>query len=418
MKQCKKLTAFFLAFAMILSLAGSIGAKAATSMTVTLYVAQDSKVMIKPVTVTLTDADKKDFGVDLATDKLTPLHALAKYYQTVKNVSDADMKNYITPAKGAISAIKLDPKDSGSASASGLDSVYWMWAENGNNVMVNEEETANKGYQWQYTSYDYPLQDKDTVTFYGLWSPYPANDPTFLSSFDKDSYTATAGSDVAVTVNGKGTEYDASFNSISYTAAVSGASVTAYDSTNDQAVASAVTDAKGKASIRFEKEGTYYLTSSRLAPDKKHYDASVAYASVTVTKKASDAGNSNKGNTTTQPGNTNKNNNVTVTNPDSSAKKTTSTVKKPGKVTKVSCKVKASKKKKKSVTVKWAKTKNAKKYKVYLSKKQKKGYKAVKTTTKTKTVLKLKKGTYFVKVKAVNKTKSGSFSKVCKVRVK
>ena len=146
MKQCKKLTAFFLAFAMILSLAGSTGAKAATSMTVTLYVAQDSKVMIKPVTVTLTDADKKDFGVDLATDKLTPLHALAKYYQTVKNVSDADMKNYITPAKGAISAIKLDPKDSGSASASGLDSVYWMWAENGNNVMVNEEETANKGY--------------------------------------------------------------------------------------------------------------------------------------------------------------------------------------------------------------------------------------------------------------------------------
>ena len=66
MKQCKKLTAFFLAFAMILSLAGSTGAKAATSMTVTLYVAQDSKVMIKPVTVTLTDADKKDFGVDLA----------------------------------------------------------------------------------------------------------------------------------------------------------------------------------------------------------------------------------------------------------------------------------------------------------------------------------------------------------------
>lgn len=46
-----------------------------------------------------------------------------------------------------------------------------------------------------------------------------------------------------------------------------------------------------------------------------------------------------------------------------------------------------------------------KKYKVYISKKQKKGYKAVKTTTKTKTVLKLKKGTYFVKVKAVNKTK-------------
>ena len=283
--------------------------------------------------------------------------------------------------------------------------------------MVNEEETANKGYQWQYSSYDYPLQNKDTVTFYGLWSPYPANDPTFLSSFDKDSYTTAAGSDVAVTVNGKGVKYEG-YNSVSYTAAVSGASVTAYDSTNDKAVASAVTDAKGKASIRFEKEGTYYLTSSRLASDKKHYDASVAYASVTVTKKASDAGNSNTGNTTTQPGTTNKNNNVTVTNPDSSAKKTTSTVKKPGKVTKVSCKVKASKKKKKSVTVKWAKTKNAKKYKVYLSKKQKKGYKAVKTTTKTKTVLKLKKGTYFVKVKAVNKTKSGSFSKVCKVRVK
>lgn len=417
MKQFKKLTAFFLAFAMVLSLAGSTGAKAATSMTVTLYVAQDNKVMIKPVTVTLTDADKKDFGVDLATDKLTPLHALAKYYQTVKSVSDADMKNYITPAKGAISAIKLDPKDSGSASASDLNSVYWMWAENGNNVMVNKEASENLGYDLQYSSYDYPLQDKDTVTFYGLWSPYPANDPTFLSSFDKDSYTTVAGNDVAVTVNGKGVKYEG-YNSVSYTAAVSGASVTAYDSTNDQAVASATTGADGKASIRFEKEGTYYLTSSRLASDKKHYDASVAYASVTVTKKASDAGNSNTGNTTTQPGNTNKNNNVTVTNTDSSANKTASTVKKPGKVTKVSYKVKASKKKKKSVTVKWAKTKNAKKYKVYLSKKQKKGYKAVKTTTKTKTVLKLKKGTYFVKVKAVNKTKSGSFSKVCKVRVK
>ena len=73
MKQCKKLTAFFLAFAMILSLAGSTGAKAATSMTVTLYVAQDSKVMIKPVTVTLTDADKKDYGIGLSTETLTPL---------------------------------------------------------------------------------------------------------------------------------------------------------------------------------------------------------------------------------------------------------------------------------------------------------------------------------------------------------
>ena len=59
MKQCKNLPPFSPGFAMILSLAGSTGAKAATSMTVTLYVAQDSKVMIKPVTVTLTDADKR-----------------------------------------------------------------------------------------------------------------------------------------------------------------------------------------------------------------------------------------------------------------------------------------------------------------------------------------------------------------------
>lgn len=67
-------------------------------------------------------------------------------------------------------------------------------------------------------------------------------------------------------------------------------------------------------------------------------------------------------------------------------------------------KVVKSKKAKKSVKLTWKKASRAKGYQVYVSKKNKKHFKKSATVKKTKKTLKLKKGTYYVKVRAYNKT--------------
>ena len=76
-------------------------------------------------------------------------------------------------------------------------------------------------------------------------------------------------------------------------------------------------------------------------------------------------------------------------------------VTKPAQVKSLKAKVVKSKKAKKSVKLTWKKASRAKGYQVYVSKKNKKHFKKSATVKKTKKTLKLKKGTYYVKVRAI-----------------
>ena len=67
MKNKKKLLSLLLVFIMALTMFQGFAAKAESSITVTLRVEQDEATLVPPVQVTLTDADKKDYGIGLDT---------------------------------------------------------------------------------------------------------------------------------------------------------------------------------------------------------------------------------------------------------------------------------------------------------------------------------------------------------------
>ena len=86
----------------------------ADTVKVTLRLEQDNKTLVTPVEVTLTDEDKKDYGIDLSTETLTPLHALAKYLTEKKGATTETMKNYIMASKSQyglyVTGISIDGK--------------------------------------------------------------------------------------------------------------------------------------------------------------------------------------------------------------------------------------------------------------------------------------------------------------------
>lgn len=98
-----------------------------------------------------------------------------------------------------------------------------------------------------------------------------------------------------------------------------------------------------------------------------------------------------------------------------SATPTPKVTEKPGRA-----KIKSAKSKKKTITIKLAKIKNARKYEIrYATNKKFKKAKGKTTKKLICTLKKLKRGTtYYIKVRAVNGSKSGKWSKVKKVRVK
>ena len=91
MKNKKKLLSVLLVFVMTVSVFHGYAAKAADTVKVTLRLEQDNKTLVTPVEVTLTDADKKDYGIGLSTKTLTPLHALAKYLTEKKGATTETM---------------------------------------------------------------------------------------------------------------------------------------------------------------------------------------------------------------------------------------------------------------------------------------------------------------------------------------
>ncbi len=449
MKNKKKLLSVLLVFVMTVSVFHGYAAKAADTVKVTLRLEQDNKTLVTPVEVTLTDEDKKDYGIGLSTETLTPLHALAKYLTEKKGATTETMKNYIMAREESyglkLNGISIDGKSDGSASSDGLDGVSWMYTVN------NTDPGVGMG--------SYSLKNNDAVTIYGLW--YSDNVKTNYSYFENSTVNTTVSTKTPVSLKGLG--YDENYNLI--VKPISNATVVAakYENeastaTKDNAVATAQTDDNGVATLSFDEAGTYVLSAYRLDSDGKHSNISRPYgivnvraavtaptatptvtptaaptvtptatptvtptaaptvtptatptvtptATPTVTPTATPAGDSlGKPVPTKTPTAT-----PTPASDDKGIKKVAKTP------TKVKVVVKKSKKKKKSVTVSWKKAANAKGYRILLSKKKNGKYTKVTDTKKTKYTFKKTKGTYYVKLKAyVVKSNKSTYSKATK----
>ena len=429
MKNKKKLLSVLLVFVMTVSVFHGYAAKAADTVKVTLRLEQDNKTLVTPVEVTLTDADKKDYGIGLSTKTLTPLHALAKYLTEKKGATTETMKNYIMASTSQyglfVNGISIDGNSDGSASSDALDGVNWGYAVN------NTDPGVGMG--------SYSLKNNDAVTIYGLWGggTWPNNVETNYSYFENSTLNTTVSNKTTVSLKGVG--HDESYNPI--VKSISNATVVAakYENeastaTTGNAVSLVQTDENGTATLSFDKAGTYVLSAYRLDSDGKHSNISRPYgivnvlaavtaptatptvtptaaptvtptAAPTVTPTATPAGDSlGKPVPTKTP--------TATPTPASDDKGIKKVAKKP---TKVKVVVKKSKKKKKSVTVSWKKAANAKGYRIALSKKKNGKYKKVTDTKKTKYTFKKTKGTYYVKLTAyVVKSDKATFSKATK----
>ena len=429
MKNKRKLLCVLLVFVMTVSVFHGYAAKAADTVKVTLRLEQDNKTLVTPVEVTLTDADKKDYGIGLSTKTLTPLHALAKYLTEKKGATTETMKNYIMASTSQyglfVNGISIDGNSDGSASSDALDGVNWGYAVN------NTDPGVGMG--------SYSLKNNDAVTIYGLWGggTWPNNVETNYSYFENSTLNTTVSNKTTVSLKGVG--HDKSYNPI--VKSISNATVVAakYENeastaTTGNAVSLVQTDENGTATLSFDKAGTYVLSAYRLDSDGKHSNISRPYgivnvlaavtaptatptvtptaaptvtptAAPTVTPTATPAGDSlGKPVPTKTP--------TATPTPASDDKGIKKVAKKP---TKVKVVVKKSKKKKKSVTVSWKKAANAKGYRIALSKKKNGKYKKVTDTKKTKYTFKKTKGTYYVKLTAyVVKSDKATFSKATK----
>ena len=412
MKNKKKLLSVLLVFVMTVSVFHGYAAKAADTVKVTLRLEQDNKTLVTPVEVTLTDEDKKDYGIDLSTETLTPLHALAKYLTEKKGATTETMKNYIMASKSQyglyVTGISIDGKSNGSASSDGLDGVNWMYTVN------NTDPGVGMG--------SYSLKNNDAVTIYGLWGggTWPNNVETNYSYFENSTVTTTVSNKTTVSLKGVG--YDENYNPI--VKSISNATVVAakYENeastaTTGNAVTLAQTDDNGVATLSFDKAGTYVLSAYRLDSDDKHSNISRPYAIVKVLAAVTAPTATPTATPTAAPTATPTATPVpTVTPAPPTPASDDKGIKKVAKTpTKVKVVVKKSKKKKKSVTVSWKKAANAKGYRIALSKKKNGKYKKVTDTKKTKYTFKKTKGTYYVKLTAyVVKSDKATFSKATK----
>ena len=412
MKNKKKLLSVLLVFVMTVSVFHGYAAKAADTVKETLRLEQDNKTLVTPVEVTLTDEDKKDYGIGLSTETLTPLHALAKYLTEKKGATTETMKNYIMASESQyglyVNGISIDGKSDGSASSDALDGVNWMYTVN------NTDTGVGMG--------SYSLKNNDAVTIYGLWGggTWPNNVETNYSYFENSTLNTTVSNKTTVSLKGVG--YDENYTPI--VKSISNATVVAakYENeastaTKDTAVATALTDDYGVATLSFDKAGTYVLSAYRLDSDGKHSNISRPYGIVKVLAAVTAPTATPTVTPTAAPTATPTATPVpTVTpappTPASDDKGIKKVAKKP---TKVKVVVKKSKKKKKSVTVSWKKAANAKGYRIALSKKKNGKYKKVTDTKKTKYTFKKTKGTYYVKLTAyVVKSDKATFSKATK----
>ena len=407
-KQKNKLIAILISVALLFSsvnfgMVMAEGGAVSTGVTVTLRMETDSDTLIAPVSVTMTEEDmNNDFGVGLATGvdaTYSPLRAFAKYLAKEKNVSNADMNKYIMASSSDYGLWIQGLSVSGDGvGAAGVDSdVSWMYSVNGQGGDVSMDQ--------------YDCKTNDSVVIYGSYFDNTNFTSSEYTEFDKTEYHVQAGEEFTVTLNAFGVIYE-NWSAHTYSKPVDAAKIYVVSkldgvqgATSENATMIEQTDKDGKAVLSIAKKGTYVLSAGKLAEDGKHNLIGRPYATVTVSKQTNAA-------PSTQP-----------SVKPSTQPKDQDTVKKPAKVKKLLAKAAKSQGKKKKVTLTWQKASAAKGYEIYISNKKNKNYKKQKTVkNKTKATLKLKKGTYFIKVRAYNQSgkvkKSGAYSNIVKLKVK
>ncbi len=413
MKNKKKLLSLLLIFAMTFTMLQGYVAKAQSTITVTLRVEQDEKTLIPPVQITLSEDDKKDYGIGLGTEILTPLHALAKYLTEQKGATDATMKNYIKASESQyglyVEGINTDGTSEGSPSAGTQDGTSWMYSVNHTSASVGMASCE--------------LKSSDSITIYGLWGggTWPDNVETNYAYFEQKEYNVKTNTSLSLPLKGLG--YDDAYMPI--VKEITNASVIAapYNSetdtaTVDNAVVSAKTDNSGMASLCFKTAGKYVLSAYRKAADNVHYDISRPYAIVSVSDNVTDTDSDISATPTATPA-------ITPTaSPSATPMMTPSSGKitPPAKPSSIKAVVKKSRKKSKKIVLSWKKVKSAAGYKVSISKKKNKGYKKLADVKKTKLSFKRKKGTYYIRIKAYIKSDGkriyGKNGKILKIKVK
>lgn len=417
MKNTKKLLSLLLVFVLTVTLTNGFIAKAANTITVTLRIEQDCATMVKPAQVTLNDEDLKDYGLGLPTDELTPMHALAKYMITTCGATEETIEDYIRYSSSWLSDISTAGKIEEGSNFSSVDPsqymTYWMYA-------VNDEAPLDTESGYGCLVDGYELQDQDEIVFYGIWGGDYSNAVyPYYTCFDQKEYMVTKGEACVVSLLGFDAMNDAGkkpYLTMANAQIIAAEEKNAANGATEQNAATAVsTGEDGKATFRFNSAGTYVLSAYRKAADGTNYDISRPYAVVYV--KDSEV------KPTATPGHNLQNTDPTLSLSNSVTENNSQNTK-PLRPTGLKATAKKTAKKKKTIKLTWkaSKCSSVDGYRVYLSKKQKKGYKKAADTKKTKATIKRKKGTYYIRVKAYKKSATkrvySAYSKTLKIKVK
>lgn len=400
MKTTKKFFALLLSFALVITtFAANSEVNAAASadtttqtdtITVTLRVEDANQTLIPSTRISLTqqdaDAINETFNSPtetpvLETGDITAAHALAKY---VCEISDTPTED-LTFAYQNPSYIK---------GQSDLAKSYWSYRVN------HTSPTASDGYT-QYNFTQCPIKDGDNIVLFRQANS--AEGYTCYSYFDKEQYETVVNEKISITYQKE--DFDESWNTVTSPAKAETISV----ENGTEIIKNEVTNDKGIVELSFDKPGTYTISSGRL--DEQGIPVnSRAFATITVKDNVDETPvpASPAPSSTPVPAIAPQ---VTVT------PSVTPAVKKPAAPKNVKAKVKG-----KKVTLSWKKVKSAKGYVVSVSKNNKKNFKKLATTSKTKLSKKFKKGNYYVKIrsyiKANGKKVYSKYSKTISVKVK
>lgn len=394
------------------------------TITVTLRVEDTDKTLIPSTQVTLRPEDIETINstfvvrngsvesgnvenVPLLPNDTTAAHAIAKYMIDHSN----------TPTEDLI-----------------FNTSYYGGSHNVSHI--KGEHNADNDYAWSYRvnnaypvigSMDqYKIKNGDSIVLYYSECYDPdSSSYTGYSFFEQECYETAVHEKVTLTLKRENGEYDE--NWIPLTVPASNGTVSVRKNGSNAAPTIAITDDNGAISMSFDEAGTYTITSEHFAEDGLCVN-SRAYAVVTVKDAAAET--PTPAPSTPSAAAPTQTPSVTQSVTPSSATPSLTPSQVPAKAAKPAAppKLKITVKKKdlsssrKNVTFSWKKVKSATGYHISLSKNSKKNFKPFASTKKTKITRKLKKGTYYAKVRSYitvdGKKLYGKYSKIVMFKVR
>lgn len=402
MKATNKLLALLLSFALIVTMftVGTPFAQAADSeglTTVTLRIEDANSTLLQSTKISLSQEDLQNikhtyFDTQAETSSVeadskvqpTAAYALAKYVMDHSNAPTTDL----TFSYGNPLHIVGEENLAGS---------YWSYRVN--NSMPTDETS---GYSFNLDQC--PIKNGDSIVLFRQ-ACYDTVDYKYTDYlfFDQDNYQAELGKDLTVSL--KKDFYDDSYKLVQ--APASNETIMVYK--NGSAIGSYTTDLNGMAKLNLPSQGEYMVVASKndkTIPILSRASALINVSNATVTPTPVPSATPTSTPTTTPS--------IVVTPAPASSKVS---VKKPSIPTKITAK-----KNGKKVTLSWKKVKKAKGYKIFYSKKAKKSYKSLGTTKKLSFTKKMKKGTFYFRVKSFKITNSrkvfSNNSKAIKIVIK